>query len=77
MRDGGVARALLTLGPRSSDGYGIDIVRVDEQRDRVVIVARERAPSSSERTRGRVTFPAIIVVVPDREKPIAVEWQGR
>jgi hypothetical protein len=63
---------LLALGPRSSTGSWIEVVSVEEQRGRVLLVARERY------TRGRpaiVTYPSRLVLLRATGKPIAVDWR--
>ncbi len=65
------AAVLLAVGPRSSAGYTIQIVRVEEQRGRVLIVARE---NSTARAVPRVDYPSAFVVIRETGKPIAADW---
>jgi hypothetical protein len=75
-RVAGEARVSIALGARSSTGYGIDVVRAEEQRGRILLVLRERAPTRDRGAEPRLTFPAIVVVLPDVDKPISVDWAG-
>lgn len=68
---------LLTTGPRSSSGYAIEIVGVREERGRLVVRARERTPSLGDAVAARLDSPVALLVVPDRDKPLSVEWIGR
>lgn len=63
---------LLALGPRSSAGTSIEILRVEEQRGRVLVVARERY---TPRKQAVVSYPSVVVLVRATGKPIAVEWK--
>jgi hypothetical protein len=66
------AAVLLALGPRSSGGSSVDIVRVEEQRGRVLVVARE---SYTRTAPALVAYSSLLVVVPETGKPIAVDWR--
>ncbi len=66
---------LVTLGPRSSSGYSIDVRSVEEQRNRIVVRARQRAPRLGEPVRPFVTYPYRLLRVPAREKPATVVWE--
>jgi hypothetical protein len=68
---------LLGTGPRSSTGYAIEIDGVREERGRIVVRARERTPSLGDRVTARLTSPVALIVVPERDKPLSVEWAGR
>jgi hypothetical protein len=63
---------LLALGPRSSAGYRIGIVRVEQQRGRVFVVARELSRPGAA---ARVDYPSVLVLVLRTEKPVAVDWE--
>jgi PrcB C-terminal len=68
---------LLSTGPRSSTGYAIEIAGVREERGRIVVRARERTPSLAEPVTARLESPVALLVVPERDKPLSVEWIGR
>jgi PrcB C-terminal len=72
------ARQLLLLspGPRSSTGYGVEIVRVQRRGDRIDVVVRERAPSLCDRVAARVTYPYRLLSLP-RDGDVYVDWRGR
>lgn len=73
----GHSYVLLTTGPRSSSRYGIGVVSVTEQRDRLLVRARETAPRLSDVVRPEVTSPYRLLRIPATDKPPVVEWQGR
>lgn len=68
---------LATAGPRSSTGYGVAVVSVREDRGRVVLRLRERAPRLGEPVAARLTYPYRLLVLPRLKKPVHVVWEGR
>lgn len=64
--------ALLALGPRSSAGYEIEVMDVEEQRGRVLVVVRERSTPGAP---ARVAYPFAFVVFRETGKPVAVDWR--
>jgi hypothetical protein len=68
---------LVAAGPRSSTGYVLNIVRVREESDRVLVVVHERTPSLGEPVRARVTYPFRLIVLPRLDKPVKLKWPGR
>ena len=64
---------VVALGPRSSDGWSIHVRSVREQRGRIVVSVRERAPVLGDRVEPRVTYPFRVLALPRGEKPIRVE----
>jgi PrcB C-terminal len=68
---------LVATGPRSSTGYVLNIVRVRDEGDRVLVVVHERTPSLGEPVRARVTYPFRLIVLPRLDKPVKLKWPGR
>ena len=68
---------LVTTGPRSSSGYAVEVLEVREERRRVVVVLRERAPRLGDRVRPRVTHPFRLLTLPRVEKRVEFVWEGR
>jgi PrcB C-terminal len=68
---------LVAMGPRSSTGYDLRIVRVVERRRSIVVVARERAPALGERVARRLTFPYRLISIPRSDKPVRLKLEGR
>jgi protease stability complex PrcB-like protein len=66
---------LVALGPRSSTGYSVDVLSVEEQRSRLVVRARQRAPQLGARVRPVVTFPYRLLRVPARHKAATIVWE--
>jgi hypothetical protein len=67
---------LVAAGPRSSTGYALRIVRVDDRGDDIRVVIREQTPSLDDRVRARVTYPYRLLLL-DSDKPVKLKWLGR
>jgi hypothetical protein len=68
---------LIAAGPRSTDAYALEVVRVTEERRRIVVSIRERAPSLARPGAARLTFPFRLITIARTEKPIELDWEGR
>ena len=68
---------LVAAGPRSSTGYGVEIVRVTGRRSTVNVLARETTPALGQRTAARLTSPYRLITIPATAKRVYVQWQGR
>ncbi|MGE5272436.1 MAG: protease complex subunit PrcB family protein [Verrucomicrobiota bacterium] len=68
---------LVAAGPRSSTGYGVEIVRITERRSTIDVLARETTPSLGDHTVPRLTSPYLLVTIPATSKRVYVQWQGR
>jgi hypothetical protein len=68
---------LVAAGPRSSTGYGVEIVRITERRSTIDVLARETAPALGDRTTPRLTSPYRLITIPATPKRVYVQWQGR
>ena len=68
---------VLALGPRSATGYDLRVLRVVDQRSRVLVVLREQAPRLGESAAARLVSPYRAIVIPTRHKPVAVAWSDR
>jgi PrcB C-terminal len=67
---------LVAAGPRSSTGYALRIVRVEESGDHINVVVREQTPSLGDPVRARVTYPYRLLLL-DTDKPVHLRWLGR
>ena len=67
---------LVAAGPRSSTGYALRIVSVEDTGDVVKVTIRERTPSLGDRVLPRVTYPFRLLVI-DSHKPVHLKWLGR
>lgn len=67
---------LVAVGPRSSTGYALQIVRVEDQGGHIQVVVHEQAPSLGDRVRARVTYPFRLLAL-DSQKPVRLRWPGR
>jgi hypothetical protein len=68
---------LVAAGPRSSTGYGVDIVRITERRSTIDVLARETAPGLGNRRSPRLTSPYRLIAIPATSKRVYVQWRGR
>jgi hypothetical protein len=68
---------VVSLGPRSSSGYALRVVRLVERRRGVYLTLRERTPSLGEPVAARVTYPYLALAIPRGAKPVYVKLQGR
>lgn len=67
---------LVAAGPRSSTGYALRIVRVNERSGHVNVAIRERTPSLGDPVRAGVTYPYRLLVL-DSHEPVHLKWLGR
>jgi hypothetical protein len=67
---------LVTPGPRSSTGYGVDVASIVRERGGIHVVVEERAPRLGDQVEARVTFPYRLLLVPAGER-VRVEWRNR
>jgi hypothetical protein len=68
---------LVAAGPRSSTGYDLRVVRVEQRGDTVDVRVRERTPSLGDPTTARITYPYRLIVFRRIDKPVRVIWEGR
>ncbi len=68
---------LVAVGPRSSTGYELDILRVTDTGSRIVVTVHERTPSLGDPVRVRVTYPYRLITLPRSDKPVRLKWPGR
>ena len=67
---------LVAVGPRSSTGYALEVVRVEEKGGHAVVVVHERTPSLGDAVQARVTYPFRLIAL-DSQKPVHLKWPGR
>lgn len=67
---------LVAAGPRSSTGYALQVVCVEEQGGHIEVVVREVTPSLGDPVRARVTHPYRLLLF-DSTKPVQLKWLGR
>jgi hypothetical protein len=68
---------VIALGPRSSTGYSLQILRVVERRRGIYVYARERTPSLGEPVTAGVTYPYRVLSMHGNAKPVYVKLEGR
>jgi hypothetical protein len=67
---------LVAVGPRSSTGYSLHVVRVT-QSGNIDILVHERTPSLGETVEPVITFPYLLLTVPKSGKHVSVKYAGR
>jgi len=67
---------LLSPGPRSSTGYGVDVLSVREGDGKITVRVRERTPRLGERVAAHITYPYRLLSLPAGEN-VYVDWLGR
>jgi hypothetical protein len=67
---------LVAVGPRSSTGYALQIVRVEEKGNHIQVVVHEQTPSLGDPVRAGVTYPFLLLAL-DSHKPVQLKWPGR
>jgi PrcB C-terminal len=67
---------LVSTGPRSSTGYSIEILGVEEQGGKITVRVREVSPRLDDRVEARVTYPYRLLSVP-ADRDVVVDWLGR
>jgi hypothetical protein len=72
-----VDAVLISGGPRSSSAYELEVLRVTEERRRIVVTVRERTPSLARPGTARLTFPFRLILIERRGKDITLDWEGR
>jgi hypothetical protein len=68
---------VIALGPRSSTGYSLQILRVVERRRGIYVYARERTPTLGEPVTAGVTYPYRVLSMHGNAKPVYVKLEGR
>ena len=68
---------LVGAGPRSSTGYELEVVRVQDVGEHIVVVVHERTPSLADPVEARVTYPFVLISLPRSEEPVKLKWPGR
>ena len=67
---------LVSTGPRSSTGYSIEILGVEERDGEVTVRVREASPRLDDRVEARVTYPYRLLSLP-AGREVSVDWLGR
>ena len=68
---------LVAAGPRSSSGYGVEILSVAGRRGDIRVLARETTPLLEQPAAIRLTSPYRLITIPATDKRVYVQWQGR
>ena len=68
---------LVTSGPRSSSAYQLEILSVVEERRRIVVAVRERAPTLAVPGAPALTFPFRLITIERSRKPVVLDRKGK
>ncbi len=68
---------LIALGPRSSTGYDLRVVRITERGGRILVILRERTPRLGQHVTPMLTFPYRLITIPHTDKKIHFHVIGR
>ncbi|HEX3266388.1 MAG TPA: protease complex subunit PrcB family protein [Gaiellaceae bacterium] len=68
---------VIALGPRSSTGYSLRILRVVERRRGIYVYVREETPALGDPVQARVTYPYRVLNMHGSAKPVYVKLEGR
>jgi hypothetical protein len=69
-------RILVSPGPRSSTGYGVEVVQVVERRRQILLEVHELTPRLGQRVQARVTYPYKLIEIPRTRKHVSLHWLG-
>jgi hypothetical protein len=76
VKQGDRERIFISPGPRSSTGYSVKVVRLVEQRKRILLEVREVAPRLGQPVEARVTYPYLLIEIPRTRKHVVPHWLG-
>ncbi|HSC51953.1 MAG TPA: protease complex subunit PrcB family protein [Gaiellaceae bacterium] len=68
---------VVSLGPRSSSGYSLRVVRLVERRRGLYLTLREQTPKLGDPVDPHVTYPYRALAIRRSAKPVYVKLQGR
>ena len=68
---------LVGAGPRSSTGYELQVVRVRDLGNHIVVIVHERTPALGDPVQARVTYPFVLIALPRSDEPVKLKWPGR
>ncbi|MES2748378.1 MAG: protease complex subunit PrcB family protein [Bacteroidota bacterium] len=63
---------LLNMGEKTTGGYSIEVVKVEELSDKIVVTVKENAPQSGEMATTALTNPYTVVKI-NSKKPIEIK----
>jgi hypothetical protein len=68
---------LFALGPRSSTGYELRVLRIEDVGSNIRVVMHEHTPSLGDRVQARLTYPFRLISLPLSSKPVKPKLPGR
>jgi hypothetical protein len=67
---------LVSTGPRSSTGYSIEVLGVEERNGKITVRVREVTPGLDDPVDAHVSYPYRLLSLP-AGRDVAVDWLGR
>ena len=68
---------LVAAGPRSSTGYELRVLRIEDVGSSILVVMHERTPSLGDVVQARLTYPFRLISLPHSGKPVKPKLPGR
>jgi hypothetical protein len=68
---------LFALGPRSSTGYELRVLRIQDVGSNILVLLHERTPSLGDAVQARLTYPFLLISLPRSGKPVKPKLPGR
>ena len=68
---------LVAAGPRSSTGYMLQVVGVEDRGSEIVVIVREVTPALGDPVAARVTYPFRLLALPRTDRSVKLKWLGR
>ncbi len=61
------------MGQKPSSGYKVEVARVEDEGDKVVVVVDRYRPGPECMTISVITFPYVLAAIPRTDKPVEIE----
>jgi hypothetical protein len=68
---------LVAAGPRSSTGYLLQVVGVEDRGGEIAVIVREVTPTLGDPVAARVTYPFRLLALPRTDNSVKLKWLGR
>ena len=63
---------LLNMGEKTTGGYSIEVVKVEELSDKIIVTVKENAPKTGDNVTDAITNPYAVVKI-NSKKPIEIK----
>ncbi len=65
------------MGQRPSSGYKVEVARVEDEGDKVVVVVDRYRPGPECMTISVITYPYVLAAIPRTDKPVEIEMRDK